>query len=193
VSGGDQPAPRPFRAIAFSGSLRRGSSNTGLVHLARRLASSTDLAGRLQVEVAGWLRDLPFYDPDLEADLPPVAARWRAAVTEADALVIGMPEYNFGPTGFAKNAIDWLTRPLGAHALRGKVIAMLTSGGKGGGTRVQAAVGPILTLLGNTVVDEPPVTIALGAERIAADGTADPAVEALVLDKLRHVLAVLEA
>lgn len=178
-----------FRAIAFSGSLRAGSSNTGLVHLAARLAPA-----ELHVEVIDWVGDLPYYNPDLEESLPEVAARWRAAVEAADAVIIGMPEYNFGPSGLAKNAIDWLTRPLGTHALRGKAIAMLTSGGKGGGSMVQPAIGGILGLLGNTIVEEPKVNIAMGATRVGADGSTDDAeVEALVGEKLANVVAALQA
>lgn len=185
----DAPSSRTYRAIAFSGSLRAGSSNTGLVRLAAKLAPA-----ELEVEVIDWVGELPYYNPDLEADLPDVAARWRAAVEGADAVIIGMPEYNFGPTGLAKNAIDWLTRPLGTHSLRGKVIAMLTSGGKGGGTLVQPAIGGILGLLGNTVVDEPKVTLAMGATRITGDGATDDAeIVELVAGKLGAVVAALQA
>ena len=185
----DATPPSSYRAIAFSGSLRAGSSNTGLVRLAARLAPP-----ELSVEVVDWVGELPYYNPDLEADLPEVATRWRTAVEGADAVIIGMPEYNFGPTGLAKNAIDWLTRPLGTHSLRGKVVAMLTSGGKGGGSMVQPAIGGILGLLGNTIVDEPKVTIAMGATRIGGDGsTDDDEVVELVTAKLDAVVAALRA
>jgi NAD(P)H-dependent FMN reductase len=178
-----------FRAVAFSGSLRAGSSNTGLVHLAARLAPA-----ELSVEVVDWVGQLPYYNPDLEEALPEVAARWRAAVEAADAVIIGMPEYNFGPSGLAKNAIDWLTRPLGTHALRGKVVAMLTSGGKGGGSMVQPGIGGIIGLLGNTVVEDPKVNIAAGGTRLAGDGTTDDAeIIDLVTQKLANVVAALQA
>ena len=181
--------PHTFRAVAFSGSLRAGSSNTGLVHLAARLAPP-----ELTVDVIDWVGELPYYNPDLEVAVPEVAARWRAAVEAADAVIIGMPEYNFGPSGLAKNAIDWLTRPLGSHALRGKVVAMLTSGGKGAGTMVQPAIGGIIGLLGNTVVDEPKVNIAQGATRIASDGTTDDAeIVEVVAHKMVNVVAALQA
>lgn len=185
----DHASAPAYRAIAFSGSLRSGSSNTGLVRLAARSAPA-----ELSIEVVDWVGELPYYNPDLEAALPEVAAQWRAAVEAADAVIIGMPEYNFGPTGLAKNAIDWLTRPLGTHSLRGKVIAMLTSGGKGGGSLVQPAIGGILSLLGNTVVDEPKVTITMGATRIDGDGnTDDTEIVELVTAKLAAVVAALGA
>ena len=110
----------------------------------------------------------------------------------ADALIIGMPEYNFLPTAVAKNAIDWVSRPFGGQVLRGKVVAMITSAGKGGGSKVQASIGPIIGLLGNIVVEEPAVQIVLGANRISADGTTtDPDVETLVQAKLEAVVEAL--
>lgn len=191
------PSLAPFRAVAFSGSLRVGSSNTGLLHLARRLAADLPPArdGRgLVVQLVDGLDRLPFYNPDLEAGLPDVAVDWRRQVSDADAVVIGLPEYNFGAPGLAKNAIDWLTRPLGPHALRGKVIALMTSGGKGGGSRVQVSIAEILGLLGNTIVADPVVTVAHGANRIAGDGaTEDAEVIDLVRQKMANVLAALSA
>jgi len=177
-----------FTAVAFSGSLRADSSNTGLVHMAARLAPA-----ELRVDVVNdVVFALPFYNADLEEAVPAEVQRWRDLVIAADALIIGMPEYNFLPSPVAKNAVDWISRPFGGQAMRGKVIAMLTSAGKGGGNKVQASIGPIMGLLGNTVVDEPPVQIVLGTNRIQADGTTtDPDVEAAVLAKLDAVLQAL--
>jgi chromate reductase len=185
--------PPELTAVAFSGSLRAQSSNTGLVRMAARLAPAA-----LRVDnVDALVHALPFYNADFEEDPPIEVVRWREALTAADALIIGLPEYNFLPSPTAKNAVDWVSRPYGKHVLRGKVIALLTSGGKGGGSKTQAALGPILGLLGNTLVDEPPVLIALGADRINVDGTTtDPDIEAqvaakldAVLDALRHPVA----
>ena len=47
--------PAPYRVLAFSGSLRKGSSNTGLVRLAQRLAPP-----ELQIEWLDWISELPF-------------------------------------------------------------------------------------------------------------------------------------
>lgn len=185
----DSAARSSFSVVAFSGSIRSGSSNTGLLHLAMRVAPP-----ELRVEIDSTVAHLPWYDPDLEGSLPDVAARWRATVEAADAILIGLPEYNFGPPALAKNAIDWLTRPLGRHALRGKVVALMTSGGGGGGSQVQGSIGPILTLLGNTMVDEPVVQVVKGAERLSSDGvTEDAQIVDLVTAKMGALLAALRA
>jgi len=177
-----------FTAIAFSGSLRADSSNTGLVNMAARLAPD-DLAIKV---VNDLVFELPFYNADLEESPPDEVLAWRDALTSADALIIGMPEYNFLPTAVAKNAIDWVSRPFGGQVLRGKVVAMITSAGKGGGSKVQASIAPIIGLLGNIVVEEPVVQIVLGANRISADGTTtDPDVETLVRAKLEAVVEAL--
>jgi NAD(P)H-dependent FMN reductase len=175
------------RVLGVSGSLRAGSSNTGLVRLAARLAPD-----ELDVHVVDWIDRLPYYNADLEAGAPEVVVQWREAVARADAIVIGLPEYNWGPSGVLKNAIDWATRPFGGHALKDKVIALLTSAGKSGGVHVQESLGPILGLIGNVVVTEPPVQIAMGPSRISADGhTDDPEIVELVAAKMAAVAAAL--
>jgi chromate reductase len=183
------PSPQ-FTAVAFSGSIRAKSSNTGLVRMAARLAPTG-----LRVDVVDELvHALPFYNADLEADPPVEVVRWRDALTAADALIIGLPEYNFLPSPTAKNAVDWVSRPYGGHVLRGKVAALLTSAGKGGGAKTQAALGPVIGLLGNTVVDEPVVQIALGDSTIDVDGTTtDPTIEDRVAAKLAAMLDALQA
>lgn len=170
----------PRSVLAISGSLRRNSSNTGLVRMAMRLAPA-------DLDITHWTRigDLPFYNEDLEADPPAIVREWRDAVSGCDALFVAAPEYNFGPTGVLKNAIDWVTRPLGQHALRGKTISIVSSAGGTGGSHMIEQLSGILALLGNTVVSEPVVQIAKGAERINADGTTtDPEIATLISQRL---------
>ena len=170
----------PRSVLAISGSLRHNSSNTGLVRMAMRLAPA-------DLDITHWTRigDLPFYNEDLEADPPTIVREWRDAVSACDALFVAAPEYNFGPTGVLKNAIDWVTRPLGQHALRGKTISIVSSAGGTGGSHMIEQLSGILALLGNTVVSEPVVQIAKGAERISADGTTtDPEIENLIAQRL---------
>ncbi len=49
----------------------------------------------------------------------------RAAAAEADAALVVTPEYNGSIPGVLKNAIDWLSRPFGNGALKGKPLAVI--------------------------------------------------------------------
>ena len=157
-----------------------------LLRAAARLAPAS-----LEVEVAEWASAIPLYNADLLDDLPAVVARWQAAVSAADALVLAIPEYNHGPSGHGKNAIDWVSRPYGQHQLRGKAIVIMSSGERGGGKHMQAWLAPILAALGNTIVDQPTITVVNGAERIPVDGPLDAELEGLVQARMAALLDAL--
>ncbi|MGB8858744.1 MAG: NAD(P)H-dependent oxidoreductase [Ilumatobacteraceae bacterium] len=176
-----------FRAIAFSGSLRKGSINTALIHLAQRIAPP-----ELSIEIIDWVDQLPWMNPDLETDPPEIVQRWWGALRDADALVIGMPEYNATPTALAKNAIDWATRPPTDRAIAGTAIAFLSAAGRSGGKNSQDSVTLLLSFMGATVVEEPQVRLSMVADRFAADGTTDdPEIIDAVAGKLRALVDAL--
>lgn len=182
--GGDNQQ-MPFTVLALSGSLRSQSSNTGLIEMARRLAPPT-----LHFDSDSSLSALPFYNPDLDTpDTWPREVRgWRDKVAAADALWIATPEYSGGPTAVLKNAIDWVSRPMGQQVLTGKVVSVASSAGGAGGAKVLEYLSGVLTIFGNTLVSEPPLSFALGAQRISADGhSSDPEVERLVIARLAAV------
>ena len=124
-----------MKILAVSGSLRAASYNTALLRAAAELAPD---GVTLQVHP---LNDLPFFNQDVEdlGDPEPVAA-WKAAVREADGLLIACPEYNGGLTAVLKNAIDWASRGKPAP-LEGKIAcAMGASPGITGTVRAQDAL-----------------------------------------------------
>jgi len=176
-----------YVAIAFSGSLRHGSVNTGLVRLAQRLAPP-----QLTIEIIDWVDQLPWMNPDLETDPPEIVTRWWAALRAAHALIIGMPEYNATPTALAKNAIDWATRPPHDRAIAGTAVAFLSAAGRSGGKNSQDSVTLLLGFMGATVVEEPQVRLSLVGDRLDADGhTDDPEILDAVAGKLRAVVDAL--
>jgi chromate reductase len=178
-----------YRCIAFSGSLRQGSTNTALVRLAQRIAPP-----ELQIEWLDWVDQLPWMNPDLERDPPEILQRWWTALRETDALIVGMPEYNWSPTPLAKNALDWATRPPPDRAIAGTVVAFLGAGGRSGAAKGQENLTLVLGFMGAVMVAQPPVTLSMIGDRIDADGnTDDQEIIDAVAAKLAAVVAALQA
>ena len=90
-----------MKAIAISGSLRAESINSAFCRATVRLAPTS-----LQVTAYTGLGDLPLFNPDLEANLPPAVQSLRITVADADALIIASPEYAHGVSSVMKNAPD---------------------------------------------------------------------------------------
>ena len=107
--------------LVLVGSLRAKSVNRQLAELAAGSAPDGVL-----VTVYPDLGDLPFYNEDLDIEPAPApVAALRAAAAAADAALVVTPEYNGTIPGVLKNAIDWLSRPFGDGALKGKPIAVI--------------------------------------------------------------------
>jgi chromate reductase len=139
-----------MRVLGISGSLRRDSLNTALL----RAAAERLPAGAELVEYDG-LREIPPYDADLEEETTPEAvAELRAAVRDADAVLVVTPEYNHSLPGQLKNALDWISRPAGQSALTGKPAAAIgASTGMFGAVWAQAEARKVLGALGGRVVE----------------------------------------
>ncbi|MFE9361014.1 NADPH-dependent FMN reductase [Streptomyces olivaceoviridis] len=74
---------------------------------------------------------------------------WSAKVSEADAFVFVMPEYNFGYNAELKNAIDYL------HGeWQYKPVGMVSYGGVSAGTRAVQMIKQVVTTLKMTPVFE---------------------------------------
>jgi chromate reductase, NAD(P)H dehydrogenase (quinone) len=145
---------RPVRLLGLTGSLRRGSYSSAIL-----LALAPALEGRCDFEI----RDLrlPLYDQDEEdAGAPDVVRALRAAVSNADGLVICTPEYNHGMPGVLKNALDWGSRPSGQSAWKGKpTLVISNSPSFTGGVRAQAQVHETLLAAGASIAPGPQVVI----------------------------------
>ncbi|MDT9682715.1 NAD(P)H-dependent oxidoreductase [Streptomyces sp. TRM76323] len=139
------------RILALVGSLRAGSHNRQLAEAAAALAPEG-----VTVELYEGLADVPFYNEDIDtaAGAPEAAARLRAAAAEADALLLFTPEYNGTMPAVLKNAIDWLSRPYGAGALKEKPVAVIgTAFGQYGGVWAQTEARKALGVAGARVLE----------------------------------------
>jgi chromate reductase len=91
-------------------------------------------------------RDLPLYSYDYDADYPPAARDFKAAIHAVDAVIFVTPEYNRSIPGGLKNAIDWASRPYGQNAFTRKPSATIgCSTGKIGTAVAQQHLKSILT------------------------------------------------
>jgi chromate reductase, NAD(P)H dehydrogenase (quinone) len=154
------------RLLAISGSLRRGSHNTELLH-----AAATLLPAGSQLTLWDSLKLIPPFDEDDEAAPPHLAVTdLRRSVRRADAVLVATPEYNHSIPGQLKNALDWLSRPLADNPMQRKPAAVIgASTGVFGAVWAQAETRRILAALGAHVLDrELPVPTA--AHQFGADG-----------------------
>jgi chromate reductase len=134
-----------MKVFAFSGSLRTGSYNTKLLHVAAGLLREKG------VEVDLWdfkAAKLPVYDPDVhDTDQPASLVDAKARIRAAPGMLVVTPEYNHGLPGGLKNLFDFLSRPPKDSPLRGKVVAHM--GATPGGFGTVRAQTQLLALIDN--------------------------------------------
>ena len=175
------------RLIGLSGSLRKGSFNTAIL---KTLADS--IADRAELIVFP-LNDVPLYDGDIDTGPAPAGvAALRQAIAEADGVIIGTPEYNYGIPGVLKNALDWASRPYGKSCLTAKpVLTFSSSPAFTGGARAQAQLNETLTAIAAQLVLRPQTVIAAAHEKVKDNALTDETtlnfLKAGVDDLLRNI------
>jgi chromate reductase len=139
-----------MKVLAISGSLRRDSHNTMLLHAAAEL-----LPADVELELWDGLKAVPPYDEDDDVQPAPTAvAALRATVAGADAVLLATPEYNSSVPGQLKNALDWISRPFADNPLRNKPVAVIgASTGAFGAVWAQEEVRKIVAAIGARVVE----------------------------------------
>lgn len=156
----------PTHVVAFSGSLRKDSFNTKLLHAAVDL-SPPDMT----IEVVS-LVDIPLFNGDLLVgdEFPPAVASMRESVRAADALLFVSPEYNYSVPAVLKNGIDWISRGPNPPAV-GKCAAIMgASPGLLGTARMQYHLRQICVFLDIYVLNKPEVMVGKAAEKFDAEG-----------------------
>jgi FMN reductase len=110
-----------MKLVVLVGSMRERSASRFALAVAARGATEAGAEVR-------WLEikdlDLPFCDGREDpATYGPAVTTFRAAVAEADALLVGSPEYHGSLSGSLKNAIDLL----GTDTLKGRMVGLLAA------------------------------------------------------------------
>ena len=174
----------PIKVVAFCGSLRKASFNRmALNAFIERLPAGTSA----QIIEIDW----PLYNADIQAQgFPDKVQAAQKAMIEADGLVLVTPEYNYGPSGVLKNAIDWLSR-MTPQPFAAKPIAMFgASGGILGTARAQYQLRQIMVFLDGRPVNKPEVMIGQAQNKFDASGNlTDEAAKGLIRDLLAALAA----
>ena len=142
-------------------------------------AVSGRVAGALQsMQTPGidWQRveigALPFYNQDLETANPPAPwTEFRNTLRAADAVLFVTPEYNRGPPGALKNAIDVGSRPWGKSVWDGKPCGIVsTSPGPIGGYGANHILRQNISYFAMHLLHQPEMYLGGADKMVGGDG-----------------------
>ena len=142
------------KLLGISGSLRKAATNTMLLRDAARLFGDCDYT---EARIG-----FPLYDgDDEEATGVPAAVQLLAdQIAAADAVIISTPEYNKGPSGALKNALDWVSRTGGAPWADKPVAVMSAAAGRAGGERAQMVLRGFMVPFRPRILQGPEIHLA---------------------------------
>ncbi|WP_339763127.1 NADPH-dependent FMN reductase [uncultured Hoeflea sp.] len=147
------------------GSLRKDSINRKFAVALEKLA-----AGRMEFVYAD-LASLPHYNDDLWDNVPDSVTQLKAAIEDADGVLMVIPEYNRTYPGVIKDAIDWVSRPWGKSSWPGKPVAITgTSPGVIGTAVAQHQLRTAMVASATAVMGQPELYYAYKPEHFGADG-----------------------
>ncbi|MDG4664661.1 NADPH-dependent FMN reductase [Mycobacterium sp. 236(2023)] len=171
--------------LVLVGSLRAASVNRRLAELA--VESAPD---GVTLELFDRLGELPFYNEDIDTDdAPEPVVALRDAAARAGAALVVTPEYNGSIPAVLKNAIDWLSRPFGNGALKGKPFAVVGAAlGQYGGVWAHDETRKSFGIAGPRVVDD--LDLSIPAKTL---GDKHPRENAEIAARLRNIVGKLAA
>lgn len=153
------------RMLGIAGSLRKRSYNKAVLRAAAKLVGADSTLEIFDLD------DIPPFSEDHEREPPTSVRAFKAAVSQADAIVIVTPEYNYSVPGVLKNAIDWASRPYGESAWNGKPVGIMgASVGMLGTGRAQYHLRQIFVFLNMFPLNQPEVMIANAADKFDEQG-----------------------
>lgn len=161
-----------LQVLLLCGSVRAGSTNEAALRTAARLA----LDGVEALFFAG-MSELPFFNPDDDEEpLHPAVTALRAAIAQADALLIATPEYAGDLPGAFKNLLDWT---VGGVEIGDKPTAWInvSNAGPQGSYHTYESLRRVLGFTGAAVIDDACVRIPVRRDCVGPDGlVVDPEV-----------------
>ncbi len=142
------------KLVGISGSLRKASRNSHLLAEAARLFGDAEYQ---QLDI-----NFPLFNEDDEVatGIPDAVNAAERQIAEADAVLISTTEYNAGPSGALKNALDWISRVEGNPWADKPVAVMSAAAGRAGGERAQLVLRGFLTAFRPRLLTGPQIHVA---------------------------------
>ena len=154
-----------LQLAGISGSLRKGSFNTALLH-----AVAGMMPANMQITIAA-IDTIPLYNADLDhpaAERPAPVSLFREILTKADGVLIVSPEYNYSIPGGLKNAIDWASRGEDSPLLGKPIAVMGATPGLWGTVRMHTAFQPVFQFLDMKPLYRPEILVAKAKDKFDA-------------------------
>ncbi len=156
-----------IQLAGISGSLRKGSFNTALLHAVARM-----LPEHMTMDLVS-ISDIPLYNADQDkpavSERPEPVTHFRKELAKADAVLIVSPEYNYSIPGGLKNAIDWASRGEDSPLLGKPVAVMGATQGLWGTVRMHIAFHPVFQFLDMKPLFRPEILVAKAKDKFDAN------------------------
>ncbi|MEM7520651.1 MAG: NAD(P)H-dependent oxidoreductase, partial [Pseudomonadota bacterium] len=116
--------------------------------------------------------NFPLYNGDHETKSGVPAAVQLAAnkIDAADAVIVSTPEYNKGPSGSLKNALDWISRAEGSPWSGKPLAVMSAAAGRAGGERAQLVLRSYMVPFRPQILQGPEIHLAGSGDAFDDDG-----------------------
>lgn len=176
---------KPIRILLISGSLRDMSGNTAVLRTAAALGDN-----RSQLSLYEGMGGLPQFNPDDDPDGGPVpapVAELRAALDEADGVLLCTPEYAGALPGSFKNLLDWT---IGGASTYGKPVAWINASSRPeAGVNVHHSLRLVLDYASSDIVEGACRRIVVPRDAVGGDGLiADPGIRDQIAAVVRAVV-----
>ncbi len=150
--------------LGLSGSLRQDATNRKLLREAARLFEPGTF---IEADL-----NLPLYDGDLEVGegIPETVQVLADQIAQAHAVIISTPEYNKGPSGVLKNALDWVSRTKGKPWMDKPLAVMSAAAGRAGGERAQMILRSFMVPFQPRILQGPELHLADSSNEFDAGG-----------------------
>ncbi|TGL69267.1 NADPH-dependent FMN reductase [Leptospira kmetyi] len=148
-----------MKILTISGSLRSQSTSSALIRAICKVAPSS-----MKFIAYEALDDLPHFSPEKDDEnSPEVVLRYRAALKDADGVLICTPEYAHGMPGSLKNSLDWV---VGSGEYVDKpVMALSASPSYMGGEKAHASLITTLKAMNVGIVEKASFSVAFARRK----------------------------